>query len=741
MLDDVLTASTSRILPFRLRPDLQFQEQQYQGQTCWVVKDPLRSKYYRFNAAEFCLLNALQSGVTLQTLQHKFEQDFAPRKISVNEIHRLLAQAHRQGLLLGEQAGQGNILLEREQTLTQQRFWQSISNLWCYRLRGFNPTSLLDALLPWLGGLFSRRAWIASLCVGSLSLLLLFSQWETFVTKLPESATFFGPANWFWLAATLSSVKICHELAHALACRRLGGECRELGVMFFCGTPCLYCDVSDAWMIPDKWQRAAIGAAGMVIELWLASVATWIWWYSPPGLVQQLALNVMFIGSVGTLLFNANPLLRCDGYYILSDLWEIPNLRQRAQRALAHFWSRWLWGEKSTASQHPAESSSWLLLYAHAAGLYQLSITIAIVWFFYYLTEPLGYKIVGQLLALAMLSGSAFYGLRQLANAWKQARWDTTWPWQRFVLRSGVLLAVATVILVVPLPYYIRCSLRIEPRDAAGLYVDVPGEIAAIHARPGEFVAAGQPLMQLRNLNYELARQHLEQRRAQDQIRLHALRQQALLSEELLTPVAQLEQSLRATEDELAQLQHQMAKLTISTPKSGQIWPTVRRHHSLVQRDQLPNWRGHPLEARNLGAQLQVSECVALVGDPQTWFAILAVDQEVIEEIQTGCEVDFYLTQRPSQRIRTHIQSLSRKELQSTESLLNQHEGGEMLTRMDRSGRETTLSVHYEALAEFHDDSGNLAVQGSGIARIHAGYRSLGSRLLRALQRMIHWDL
>src|SRR5206468_11742270 len=141
--------------------------------------------------------------------------------------------------------------------------------------------------------------------------------------------------NWIYLGGTLAITKVIHEFGHGLSCKHFGGECHEMGVMLLVMTPCLYCNVSDSWMLPNKWHRAAIGAAGMYIELVMASIATFLWWFSEPGLLNNVCLAVMFVCSVTTLVFNANPLMRYDGYYILADLLEIPNLRQKAGQVLS----------------------------------------------------------------------------------------------------------------------------------------------------------------------------------------------------------------------------------------------------------------------------------------------------------------------------------------------------------------------------------------------------------------------
>ena len=155
-------------------------------------------------------------------------------------------------------------------------------------------------------------------------------QFQAVRARLPEFHAFFCLDNLVWFLLAIAVSKALHELGHGLVCKHFGGECHELGLMLLVFTPCLYVNVSDAWLLPNKWHRIAISAAGMAVEVLLAAVCTFIWWFSEPGMLNYLCLNVMFISSVSTLVFNANPLLRYDGYYILSDLMEVPNLRQKA---------------------------------------------------------------------------------------------------------------------------------------------------------------------------------------------------------------------------------------------------------------------------------------------------------------------------------------------------------------------------------------------------------------------------
>ena len=223
-------------------------------------------------------------------------------------------------------------------------------------------------------------------------------QFHVFTSRLPAFHEFFNFENALLLSLTLGVTKVLHEFGHGLTCKHFGGECHEMGVMVLVLTPCLYCNVSDSWLLPNKWARAAIGAGGMYVELVLASVATWIWWYSEPGLLNHLCLNAMFVCSVSTLIFNANPLLRYDGYYILSDITEIPNLRQKSTSVLSRKMGEWFLGlEQPDDPFLPERNQIFFALYSVAASIYQWVVVYSILFFLYHVFKPYGLEKIGQI--------------------------------------------------------------------------------------------------------------------------------------------------------------------------------------------------------------------------------------------------------------------------------------------------------------------------------------------------------
>ena len=257
--------------------------------------------------------------------------------------------------MVADSPGQGEQLLLRRQDQRRKQRYQTLLGVLAIRFRGINPRALLDWLYPKFRWLFSPLCVAASLLLALAAVLLVAVEFQTFLARLPDFRTILAASNLPWLLVALAVTKILHELGHALACRHFGGDCHEIGVMLLVFTPCLYCNVSDSWMLPSKWQRMAIAAAGMYVELILATVCTFLWWFSEPGIFNSLCLNTMLVCSIGTVLLNGNPLLRYDGYFILADLIDVPNLSASAtaavERLAAQFAWAWTW---ATSGRRPA---------------------------------------------------------------------------------------------------------------------------------------------------------------------------------------------------------------------------------------------------------------------------------------------------------------------------------------------------------------------------------------------------
>ena len=204
---------------------------------------------------------------------------------------------------------------------------------------------------------------------------------------------------YMWIA--LGVVKVIHEFGHGLSCKAFGGESHEMGFLFMCFSPALYCNVTDAWTVADKWKRIIISFAGIYVELIIASIATFVWWYTPHWpFVNNVAMCLMVLCSVSTFVFNANPLMRFDGYYILADWLEVPNLRERSNRFLSNLFQDKALGIEVQPEAYMAPSRKWLfVIYAIASFVYRWVVTVSILFFLAKWLKPYKLETLSMLLA------------------------------------------------------------------------------------------------------------------------------------------------------------------------------------------------------------------------------------------------------------------------------------------------------------------------------------------------------
>ncbi|MEQ8788535.1 MAG: HlyD family efflux transporter periplasmic adaptor subunit [Pirellulaceae bacterium] len=735
-------SSSSRPLRLRMRPDLVVTQQTYQNRNCHVVKDPLALKYHRFDVEEFALLELLDGRRSLDDVRREFERRFAPQQISLDELHQFVGMLHRASLLVSDASGQGRELEQRNAANRNRRRLAALSSVLMMRLPGFDP----DALLTWLDGrigwLFSRSAVALVGLLSLVAMLLLGSEFDTVVARLPTFQDFFGAGNWFWLALVVVVLKVLHEFGHGLACKRFGGECHEMGVMLLVFLPCLYCNVSDSWMLRNKWHRAAIGAAGIYVELLIAALATLLWWFTAPGLVNALALNVMVVSSLSTLLVNGNPLMRYDGYYILSDVLEIPNLRQKAAATTRRMLGGLLLGLPAAYDPFlPSKRRLTFTAYAVCSAVYRWAVTLAIFWFLYHVLEPYGLKIVGQIavvFAIAALVGSPIVALSRFLSTPGRIRQVKK---VRLLACAAAAAMLAAAVMMIPLPHYVVCPLSVQPRDAASVYVDVPGVVREVRARPGDTVQAGQPLLVLENLDVEIDVERLVGHRRQLMSQLASLQQRIFEEEAAGLEMARVEEEIATVEEQLQRRRRDQQRLTIVAPVSGHVVSPPEIEPKSREPGRLRAWVGVPLDEENQGATLADGVLVCRVTQPRQVKAVLAVDQGDVEFVRPGQQVTVLLDQQPGRRFQTEIDHVAQIEMQHAPKGLSSNAGGELLTTVDADGVERPLNVTYEASAAFDVPAAVVAVGGAGAAKVHVGYQTVGFRLWRAFCQTFEFEL
>ena len=488
-------------LVVKLRPDLVVQPQFYEGMTHYVIKDPLALKYFRFKIEEYFLLQQFDGKQTLQDVKKAFERKYRPQTISIEDLTRFVAQLHEAGIIQIDSPEQAKVLIRRRKKNRWRKVWAFLANILFIKIPIIDPERLLTRMYPYFRWIFTRTFITLSTLSMLLAVSLVVSQWKTFYDKLPDFQSFF---NWwtivsFWVC--LAVVKIIHEFGHGLTAKHFGGEVHEMGILFLVLTPALYCDVTDSWLLPNKWKRIWISAAGIYVECFLASIATFVWWYSTPGLMNSLAMATMFICSVNTIMFNANPLLRYDGYYVMADWLEIPNLRIKSTQFFGYLFQEKVLGLEIPVQSYLPRSRRYLFVtYAIASYVYRWFVTFAILWFLSQVLKPYKLESVSYLLALG-LAGPAWWGcpFYQIVKFLRTPGRLRKVKKARAAAFGVAAIALVTGILLIPTPLRVQGSMVLKLAKPEEVYAEVEGRLVELNVKNGEWVTKDTVLAKLSN--------------------------------------------------------------------------------------------------------------------------------------------------------------------------------------------------------------------------------------------------
>ena len=568
-----------------------------------------------------------------------------------------------------------------------------------------------------VAGYFRGARWCSRplLCCAQLSLVL--GHFEEFRNRLPELSALFDWRNLPWLLVAIGTVKVLHELGHALVCKHFGGEVRELGFMLLVFAPCLYCDTSDAWRMPSKWRRIAVSSAGVLVELVLASIATIVWWYAQPGVVQLVALNVMIICTLNTLLINGNPLMRYDGYYIFSDFMEVPNLWQRSRKALKYFWSEWLLGQPTVEDPLlPARQRPWLAAYASVSKVYLSMMCVMIVWGLAKSLAPF------HLQNMAYMVGFTIFGGALVGPATSAVELARN-PIRRAEMRKGRLAILAAVgaavlvgVLAIPVSYNVSAPLVLMPEDATRVYATVEGTLVSM-LPAGTKVARGETIGKLTNSEAELELAKLEgecrlrQMRVEHLERLRGVDREA--NDRLPTAQQQLADSQRRRDERL----NEAKRLTLTAPTDGVIIPAPRIPEHAATDGKLATWTGSLLDPSTRGAHVEAGTLTCLVGDPTHLTAVLIANDTDVKFLQPGQRHRLQIEQLPGEIIEGEVVEVSRHQTADADRVKTvRADLAPLFASILPPGHE---GAHYEVRVRFDEPTAKaLVIGGRGEAKV-----------------------
>jgi putative peptide zinc metalloprotease protein len=644
---------------------------------------------------------------TVQEIWEAASEQLGDGAPTQEEVIRLLGQLHATDALLCDVPPDSMEVFRRhqkhERMLWKRRLWSPMA----LRFPLLDPDRFLARTMPWVGPLFGRFGLLVWLAVVATGGFLGAAHW----TDLTEDITdrVLDPANLVLLWFVYPVVKALHELGHAYVTRKWGGEVHEIGIMLLVLSPVPYVDASSAWGFSDKYRRMAVGAAGIAVELFLGAVALFVWLAVEPGAVRAVAYNVMLISGVSTLLFNGNPLLRFDGYYVLADAIEMPNLGSRANQYLGYLFQRYVFGiDDAESPAHTNGERFWLTFYGITSFVYRIVISFIIILF-----------IAGKFFIIGILLAIWAIATQVLMPVVKVASYVTTSPGvrrqrKRAILSSAAIVAILAILLfVLPVPNWTRTEGVIWVPEEAQVRAGSDGFIVRLLTPVDSEVQRGQPLLEAEEpflaTRVEVFSAQLEELNAKyDSLMPFDRVQSAMVREQLVAAEANLRRALE-----------RQAELVYLSPAKGRFI--------------VPNAADLPgrfvTKGQLVGYVVEPKELLARVALAQDDIAMVRQNTRSVEVMLAGWGADPVAAQ-----IRREVPGASAR--LPTAALGSSGGGSIAVDPRDKQG-VTTLSQVFQLELSLPAEVRSDYLGARVYVRFDHGYEPAGFQLYRALRRLL----
>ncbi len=570
MAESLFSGSWYRVrdLVPRLRPHARIHRQRFRGETWYVLQDASNERFHRFPPSAHTVIGLFDGERSVQEIWEIATDRLADDAPTQDETIRLLGQLHAADLLQSNVPPDVLELFDRNQRHERQQLRGRLLSPFSIRVHLFDPERLLEAITPWLRPLLGKLGLLIWLGVVVPAAVLAGVHWSELTEGVLDRL--FTPGNLLAVWLIFPLLKVFHELGHGLAAKHFGGQVHDMGIMFLVFAPVPYVDASSSWALDKKVQRALVGGAGMIVEVFLAALAFYVWLAAEPGAVRATAYNALLIGGATTLLFNANPLLRFDGYYILSDLIEVPNLRARGTRFLGWWTERHLFGNRDARRPHTAPGeSAWLVGYTLAAFLYRMIIVVAILTWILDQFFVIG-VLLGAFAAVGWIGMPLYKGFRFLfvSPSIRRVRG------RAIGLSAGALLLIVGLLAWLPAPHRTQAEGVVWVPEESLVRVEGEGFVAEVVATPGARVEAGALLIRLEDDALETRRVALGARVDELSARMAAQRPVDIVQAQMT------QEELGYAQESLARVEERVAALEIRAGRGG--------HFVVVRPDDLP---------------------------------------------------------------------------------------------------------------------------------------------------------
>ncbi len=557
---DFLTEE-SRRAKLELVPGAEVVPQIYGTETHFHIALSTDSRFVRLGFREYTLVSLLDGHTTLAHALAESSQVLGKEALTESEVDQLIDWLLDQGVLRFKDSRSAAVARKAPSNSTQPSMLNRLNPFWLkvpFSGPLKNPDRVLDALMPAVGWCFHPAAVLA------MSLLILVGALAaaSYRTEIWQSSTgILVPENWIPLLLTWVGLKIVHELAHALTCRYHGGSVRETGIIFILLAPMAFVDVTSSWKFASRWRRMSVAAAGMFVELTIASVAVLLWFQVDSIGAKQLLVNVMLAASISTVLFNANPLMRFDGYYLLSDLLKIPNLYSNGTESVKQLLQWVMYGQRKIGACVELRQFPWTVrLYGILASIWKVLICVGLTLTASVLLGGWGVLLAG--LGLLNWVGKPLWSAGQDFRQRYQRSPHQAWRAAIVASTTLGLMAISWFWLPNPFPGYVPCV--VDYAQAAQVRANADGFVQQVLVEPGQAVIAGTPLLQLQNRELEARIAELNA-----ELEAHRTRERVAIDQQDAAAAQIAARDQQATSSMLAELRREQDELTIRAPING----------------------------------------------------------------------------------------------------------------------------------------------------------------------------
>jgi putative peptide zinc metalloprotease protein len=578
----------------RLRAQVRVQRQQWRRQHWFLLSDSATGRQHRINEAAYQFIGRCDGQRTVDDVWNAVLQAHPDNAPTQDEVLAMLGQLNELELLQSDRTAHTDTLLRRREDQRRKKLRRSMLNPFAFQLPLGDPSQWLVKLDPLAHALFKPIIFWIWLCGLMAAVLMGATEWSAL--RSHASLHFFNGGGLATAWVVYPIMKALHELGHALAVRRWGGQVHEVGIGLMFLVPAPYVNASAATAFPRRLQRAAVGAAGVMVELTLAAFGLWVWMLTQPGLVHNLAFGVMFIGSVSTLLFNGNPLLRFDAYHVMCDLFDVPNLGARSAAWWGQRLGRFLLSAPIEQPAHARSERKWLWTYAPLSLIYRVALSISLILWLGGQWLLLGFMALVYVLVTLLL---------QPLLAWSRWAMASTQPGReiaRLRLRlAGVAMAGTAALFLIPLPFSTVTQAVVWVPDHAQVRPEIDGFVHKWLVTDGAQVKVGDLLLQLDNPQLVSAREQLvtqlEGLRAQQ---FEKLLTDANAAHSLSLDIERLQAEVKRAEERVVQLQvRAQVAGTLAIPRQSDSIGAYLKHGQLL---------GHVLAANELRVRAAVAE-------------------------------------------------------------------------------------------------------------------------------------